>query len=209
MIRELGSFAGSIFLSASQLTCTLFPSPTFLIHAQSGVAPSPWTATMLKKAKWLVYESTNETLSFMTYSTHGFDPSKTTFNPSTAGHSAIFLRCSSMCPKLVDYSTSEAVVNRTSRSSKCGLSSVGRSLSKYCYANSPIQKRRMVIEWRSARDTEGPRILVADSVKSSNCRYEVVLGNYSDGGASWWGFVALAITPEHSPNDAITAGTRP
>ena len=49
MIRELGSFAGSRFSSASQLTCTsLSPSFTFLIHAQSGLAPRPCTATILR-----------------------------------------------------------------------------------------------------------------------------------------------------------------
>ena len=49
-MRELGSFDGSIFESSSQLICTsLSPSFTFLTHAHSGLAPRPWTATMLRK----------------------------------------------------------------------------------------------------------------------------------------------------------------
>ena len=48
MIREFGSLAGSSFSSASQLIRTVLSS-LLQIHAQFGVEPRPWTATMLKK----------------------------------------------------------------------------------------------------------------------------------------------------------------
>lgn len=48
MIREFGSLAGSSFSSASQLIPTVLSS-SLQIHAQFGVEPRPWIATMLNK----------------------------------------------------------------------------------------------------------------------------------------------------------------
>lgn len=84
MIRALGILLGSMFLSFSQLTWISSPPvfPVFfLVHAQSGFAPRPWTAIMLRHCGIRVI-SKNYANHQIIYSRVGFIPCQRTTSPN-------------------------------------------------------------------------------------------------------------------------------